>query len=328
MSPLVSIIIPTYNRCHLIGETLDSIIAQTFQNWECIVVDDISDDYTPELLEFYVAIDERIKFYKRPSFKQKGANSCRNFGFEKANGSFINWFDSDDLLSPDYLQKQINNLLSKKCDCSISDFSIFKDEVKSPLVIIKNKTSKIKILEDVASGRINPAMQGILLKRDAVKNLSYNEKLTWADDLDFLFKILKNKKNEFAFLNENLVYLRRHSKSLTGNYNRFNLGQIKSELEVRRSILYHIHKGVFQKQEKIGALNMYTRGFKMLFISQDWKQIKQELNKLKTLFPIKRGYYFWEKKLKILFLLHKLNYRKINFQKHIQKLDGLLYTIS
>jgi glycosyltransferase involved in cell wall biosynthesis len=105
---LVSIIIPTYNRSHLIGETLDSVIAQTCQNWECIVVDDNSTDYTKELLDCYCEKDNRIKYYQRPSNQPKGANACRNYGFELSEGEFINWFDSDDFMLKDFLSSNLS----------------------------------------------------------------------------------------------------------------------------------------------------------------------------------------------------------------------------
>ena len=79
MKPLVSIIIPTYNRAHLIAETLDSIIAQTYTNWECIVVDDGSTDPTDELMETYCKKDSRFQYYHRPKNRPKGANACRNY---------------------------------------------------------------------------------------------------------------------------------------------------------------------------------------------------------------------------------------------------------
>ena len=96
-NPLVSIIIPTYNRAHFIGETLESVIAQTYENWECIVVDDGSTDYTDELMEYYCKKDTRIQYHHRPDIKPRGANACRNYGFGVSKGEYINWFDSDDL---------------------------------------------------------------------------------------------------------------------------------------------------------------------------------------------------------------------------------------
>ena len=65
-NPLVSIIIPTYNRAHLIKETLDSVLTQTYTNWECIIVDDGNSDNTEEVINSYIAKDQRFKYCHRP----------------------------------------------------------------------------------------------------------------------------------------------------------------------------------------------------------------------------------------------------------------------
>ena len=110
MSPLVSIIIPTYNRARLIGETLDSILAQTYTNWECIVVDDGSTDSTFEVLSSYCKKDSRIKYYQRPISLPKGANTCRNYGFKLCEGKFVNWFDDDDIMLEDFITFKVNTI--------------------------------------------------------------------------------------------------------------------------------------------------------------------------------------------------------------------------
>lgn len=107
-TPLISIIIPTYNRAHLIGETLDSVLNQTYQNWECIIVDDGSTDNTYEIVNDYIKKDNRFHLYHRPKDRLKGANTCRNYGFELSKGEYINWFDDDDLMMPDFLELKVN----------------------------------------------------------------------------------------------------------------------------------------------------------------------------------------------------------------------------
>jgi len=108
--PLVSVIIPVYNRENLVGETLDSVIAQTYQNWECIVVDDGSADRTREVVQSYCDKDQRIKLFNRPTDRPKGANACRNYGLELSLGEFIKWFDSDDLMKELLIQSQLEFL--------------------------------------------------------------------------------------------------------------------------------------------------------------------------------------------------------------------------
>src|SRR5690554_597358 len=110
-TPLVSIIVPTYNRAHLIGETLDSVLAQTYANWECIVVDDGSTDGTEELLHAYIAKDVRFQYHKRPAEYIKGANSCRHIGFLEAKGKFVNWFDSDDIMHINHLAEKVKKIV-------------------------------------------------------------------------------------------------------------------------------------------------------------------------------------------------------------------------
>src|SRR5690606_11844101 len=105
--PLVSIIIPTYNRAHLISETLDSVLAQTYTNWECIVVDDGSTDATEALLHGYMEKDSRFQYHKRPDRHLPGGNGARNYGFELSQGEYIQWFDSDDVMLPGFLDKKV-----------------------------------------------------------------------------------------------------------------------------------------------------------------------------------------------------------------------------
>ena len=98
MNNLVSIIIPIYNRADLIIQTLESISNQTHENFECLIIDDGSEDDTENVVKGFVESDTRFQFFKRPSNKVKGPNACRNYGFEKATGDFIYFFDSDDFL--------------------------------------------------------------------------------------------------------------------------------------------------------------------------------------------------------------------------------------
>ena len=107
---MLSIIIPIYNRAALVGETLDSIVAQTRTDWECIVVDDGSTDASVEVVQRYVAQDSRIQLLHRPVDRIKGAPTCRNYGFEHSKGQYVYFFDSDDLLSPEFVEVVLKNL--------------------------------------------------------------------------------------------------------------------------------------------------------------------------------------------------------------------------
>ena len=109
--PIVSIIIPVYNRPTLVAEALDSVLAQTNPNWECIVVDDGSTDNTWQVLEEYAKKDDRIRVYKRDR-EPKGANRCRNMGAELAKSNYLFFLDSDDLIGETFIETRKNILKS------------------------------------------------------------------------------------------------------------------------------------------------------------------------------------------------------------------------
>ncbi|WP_282017523.1 glycosyltransferase family 2 protein [Salegentibacter mishustinae] len=109
-SPIVSIIIPTYNRSALLMETLDSVKRQDFENWECIVVDDGSIDNTAEVVKGFSRKDCRFKFIQKSSKYPKGASYSRNLGFQISKGQYIQWLDDDDLLSGNKLSVQVQKL--------------------------------------------------------------------------------------------------------------------------------------------------------------------------------------------------------------------------
>lgn len=124
---MISVIIPTYNRAQLLGETLQSLMNQTFQDFEVLVIDDDSTDQTEEVVKEFSVVDLRFKFFKRPSGIPKGGNSCRNYGFDLAKGTYLKWIDSDDLLVPNALKLQVESLMSSGCDLSICSSRVFFD---------------------------------------------------------------------------------------------------------------------------------------------------------------------------------------------------------
>lgn len=104
MSELVSIIMPSYNTARFIKETVDSVLAQSYTNWELIIVDDCSTDNTDDVVAQFSG-DSRIKYIKNN--KNSGAAESRNRALREAKGKWIAFLDSDDLWAPDKLEKQI-----------------------------------------------------------------------------------------------------------------------------------------------------------------------------------------------------------------------------
>lgn len=104
---LVSVIVPTYNYGHLIDQTLESLQAQTYQAWECVIVDDGSTDNTSEVVARYLEKDSRIKFYQQKNQRQAAA---RNIGIRNSNGKYFQFLDADDLIETKKLERQVEYL--------------------------------------------------------------------------------------------------------------------------------------------------------------------------------------------------------------------------
>lgn len=105
MENLVSVIMPSYNTANYISESINSVIKQTYKNWELIIVDDCSNDNTDEVVNSFLK-DERIKYFKNE--RNSGAAISRNKALREAKGRWIAFLDSDDLWVPEKLKKQIS----------------------------------------------------------------------------------------------------------------------------------------------------------------------------------------------------------------------------
>ena len=120
MVPIASIVTPVFNKGELLQTMINSILAQDYQDWELLLVDDGSDEKTLTLLQHIQKSDKRIRFFKRNRLP-KGAQTCRNIGFEQAKGCYILFFDSDDYIAPYCLSQRICFMEAH----SELDFSIF-----------------------------------------------------------------------------------------------------------------------------------------------------------------------------------------------------------
>ena len=120
-NPTLTIVIPCFNHVNLTSYMLESIIANTFQSWELLVVDDGSTDDEFAKLKKYETADNRIHIIKRTDDYAKGAPACRNIGMTMALGEFIVLFDSDDIITPDCLGVRVKNIEKNKD----MDFMVF-----------------------------------------------------------------------------------------------------------------------------------------------------------------------------------------------------------
>ncbi|MDQ0784203.1 glycosyltransferase family 2 protein [Chryseobacterium sp. W4I1] len=127
MSPKISIIVPCYNQASYLDECLQSIMDQTFTDWECIIVNDGSTDHTEETVERWTEKDSRFQYISK---ENGGISSARNAGLERASGKYIQFLDSDDLLNKKKIEKSLSG--SKEYPLIISQFTIYTNNIHHP----------------------------------------------------------------------------------------------------------------------------------------------------------------------------------------------------
>ncbi|WP_167597908.1 glycosyltransferase family 2 protein [Leeuwenhoekiella sp. ZYFB001] len=186
---LVNIIIPIFNRGSLIRETLTSISQQTYPYFECILVDDGSIDNTVLVIKEFCSTDPRFKLFFRGKTHLKGANSCRNIGFDQSTGDYIIWFDSDDLMTPNHLEVKLKEIQRTKADFVIAKTQNFSDRGFEAPYVYEQKPYGITA-EDFILRRIHWYTYDVMLKRSVAARIRWNEHLESWQDYNYFCKML------------------------------------------------------------------------------------------------------------------------------------------
>ena len=296
MDTIVSIIIPTYNRCSLIGETLDAILKQRYQQWECLVIDDHSTDYTEEILNFYSEKDLRIKYFKRPKGLPKGANSCRNFGFEISSGEYINWFDSDDVMLPDFITKKMDNIRSDQELLICAGYYVDHDlNVLREMPIFNNP--------DLYKGLVlweNQIITGcVIFKKKFLEDKKlFDTNIFRGQEMEFFSRIFFNlPKSSYQIIDEQLFLYREHEDSITTK----NKNYIKKYVESQTfTALVNLKRGVTMNDSDIIKF-CYSTLINYFFRGLEFSHKKNSVDILLKMAPILFKYH---KKLSLEFLIY------------------------
>ncbi|GGD14924.1 glycosyltransferase family 2 protein [Flavobacterium orientale] len=258
MTLCVSIIIPTYNRAHLIGATLDSVLAQTYSQWECIVVDDGSMDATSERVMPYIYNDSRFQFLVRPDSRKKGSAASRNIGFEACKGDLIYWLDSDDLLVPNAFETYIQ-AMNEECDAVVA--RVTQTDLATGEPIKLNTIQSGNLLEDYYAGKVTFYVCGPLWKRAFLEKQQqlFDESLSILIDWDFTMRMLYQHPN-LIYLEESLVYYRQHAGSLKTNIIQLHPEKLEAAFGIRKKHLTLI------QEKKIGNVASFRKHFRDLLL--------------------------------------------------------------
>ena len=207
---MISIIMPSYKSERFISKTIESVLAQTYQNWQMIIVDDVSPDDSNEIIEEYCKKDSRIKLIKLE--KNSGPAVARNRAIEEAKGKYIAFLDADDLWKPEKLEKQIKFMEEKNCALSYSAYETMSEEgeLQNKYINPPLKISYQDLLKSNYIGCLTAIYDTQKIGKVYMPNISKRQ------DYGLWLKILR--KTDFAYgLEESLGVYRIMSNSVSSN---------------------------------------------------------------------------------------------------------------
>ena len=209
--PKVSIIVPTYNRAHMVTETIDSILAQTFKDFELIVVDNESADNTEEVIKSYP--DQRIRYFKHQNNGVVAVN--RNYGIGKAQGQYIAFCDDDDLWLPEKLERQVELLDSNKelglvySDCYVIDSS---GDLRKGTYFVSRKPVRGNAFGELFQHNLIPLSTAIVRREVLDRVEGFNPGYKICQDYDLWLRIAE--RYPIDFVEQPLAKFRVHSGSI------------------------------------------------------------------------------------------------------------------
>ena len=211
-SGLVSIIMPSYNTGKYIAETINSVLEQTYKNWELLIVDDDSKDNTDEVIKPYLS-DKRVRLIKNS--KNRGAAISRNRALKEAKGKWIAFLDSDDLWSPEKLENQISFMREKHCCFSYTQYEEIDEQSKLLGRIVSGPK---KITQRLMQAYCWPGCLTVMYDAEKIGDIQI-ENLKKHNDYAMWLKAIRH--SDCYLLEQNLARYRKRSGSISNSgYNK------------------------------------------------------------------------------------------------------------
>lgn len=216
MPTTVSIILPAKNSGAYLNRCIDSVINQSFTDWELLIINDGSSDNTCDIARSYSDNDSRIKLYDSQG---TGVSAARNLGIEKSCGEYINFLDSDDHIDPECLSELVKLIKSNRADISQCSFyyayedgnTVKNNEAVS--AVYSDHDSILKAYFADAIGKVNLASWGKLYSTELIEDIRFDESLTIQEDAFFTFECCM-KATKIACSDKPLYYYSQNPSSV------------------------------------------------------------------------------------------------------------------
>lgn len=242
INSLVSIIIPCYNQAQYLDDALQSVLDQTYSNWECIIVNDGSPDSTEEVAKKWIERDERFKYVKK---ENGGLSSARNAGIDIAKGEWIQFLDADDYLHPAKLQESLNCLAKRPTTkLMVTDYKLFTDKVQG----FENPSSKLSedlftfenILLEWGGKFVIPIHCG-MFNAEIVRRVKFNVGFRSIEDWIFWLDYFKCDFIS-VYIDKPLAFYRKNPTGLTSQKKHMNTSLLQAYIYILEHLPEHFVK--------------------------------------------------------------------------------------
>lgn len=238
-TPAISIIVPVYKVENYLCRCLDSIMNQTFKNWECILVDDGSPDNSGRICDEYAEMDNRFKVFHQVN---AGVSAARNKGLDEAQGKWIGFVDSDDWIEPEMYSFLYSNAIEKNADVVICGF--VGQHTQRIAKICNSEQARQLIFTRKGFGGFSVTR---LIATEKVKTIRFDTQMTYLEDMKFFNEAFKNC-NRIYWNNKPLYNYFQRDDSVTNKYGLTedvrtaflyldNLITIESHPQIKKSII-------------------------------------------------------------------------------------------
>ncbi len=242
----ISIITASYNYENYIRETIESVLAQTYTDWELIIVDDGSEDNSVDVIRGYCEKDSRIRLYRHQDLKNHGLGETIQLGIEKSNNDWIVFLEADDTISADYLAKKLAIIeQNPQVGFIFNDVKLFGNEerikeydeyFKKIHNLFNRKTFPCNLLKDFAEVNLVPTFSCVMVRKKFLLSLDFNSPVKPL--LDYYLLIQIAKKTDLYYLPEKLTNWRMHKGSyVTKTVNAGDFQQFLFKIKRKRMIL-------------------------------------------------------------------------------------------
>ncbi len=267
----ISVITASYNYEDYIKETIESVMKQTFQDWEMLVVDDGSKDNSVEVIKTYCKKDNRIKLLRHEGGINKGLIETIRLGAKEASGEWLVFLESDDTITPDYMEEKLKIAQSNpETEFIFNDVNLFGEEsavkemYEDYFIEFYETMDKIKTRKDYIKGfrtkNLVPTFSVVMLKKEIFETLQFDSSVTqW---IDYYLWTQLAPKYDFYYLPKKLTNWRMHKSS----YNNKKTSSYKGVEFLDVQIADNLSMGKYKFWHRLRAIPLYIRAFKRKFI--------------------------------------------------------------